>query len=123
MRKKTLLKENEGLSKANQYLHDRIGGLEKQLDLANSGISKFCKELDAEKKKYAELLEQYIDMMEKTARINEQAVETAPDEMVMFVLEDVGALLLKWQQDNGYDYQLDNGFAKIKEKYMGGRRK
>lgn len=123
MRKKALKKLCESLREKNDFLHDRIGGLEKQLDLANSGISKFCKDLDAEKKKYTELLEKYIDMMEKTARINEQAVETAPDEMVMFILEDVEALLLKWQQDNAYDYQLDDGFSKIKKKYMGGLRK
>ena len=64
MRKKTLIKENEGLSKANQYLHDRIGGLEKQLSISDNVISKYYKDLDAEKKKYAALLEKYIAMME-----------------------------------------------------------
>ena len=76
-------------------------------------------DLLAEKEKYAALLEKYIAMMEKTTRIN----EPAPDEKVVLLLDEVGGLILKWQVDNAYDQQLDSGFAKIKEKYMGGRRK
>lgn len=76
-------------------------------------------DLAAEREKYAALLEKYIDMMEKTTRIN----EPAPDEKVVLLLDEVGGLILKWQVDNAYDQQLDSGFAKIKEKYMGGRRK
>ena len=70
--------------------------------------------------KYAALLEKYIAMMEKATKLNEQTVETALDDMVVFVLADFEALIYKWMQDNAYDYQLDNGFREIKKKYMGG---
>ena len=82
-------------------------------------IKRLHDNLAAEREKYAALLEKYIDMMEKTTRIN----EPAPDEKVVLLLDEVGGLILKWQVDNAYDQQLDSGFAKIKEKYMGGRRK
>lgn len=82
-------------------------------------IKQLRTDLTAEKEKYASLLEKYIAMMEKTTRIN----EPAPDEKVVLLLDEVGGLILKWQVDNAYDQQLDSGFAKIKEKYMGGRRK
>lgn len=123
MRKKALKKICESLREENEFLHDRIDSLEKQINLAYSGNSKLCKELDAEriagKEKYSALLEKYIDMMEKTSRTN----EPAPDETVALLLDEVGGLILHWQVDNAYDQQLDIGFAKIKEKYMGGRRK
>lgn len=123
MGKKALKKICESLREENEFLHDRIFDLEKQINLAYCGNSKLCKELDAEKingkEKYSALLEKYIDMMEKTSRIN----EPAPDEMIVLLLDEVGGLILKWQVDNAYDQQLDIGFAKIKEKYMGGRRK
>ena len=99
------IRKNGNLLSANIKYEDRV----KQLNA----------DLLAEKEKYAALLEKYIAMMEKTTRIN----EPAPDEKVVLLLDEVGGLILKWQVDNAYDQQLDSGFAKIKEKYMGGRRK
>ena len=99
------IRKNGNLLSANIKYEDRV----KQLNA----------DLTAEKEKYSALLEKYIDMMEKTSRIN----EPAPDEMIVLLLDEVGGLILKWQVDNAYDQQLDIGFAKIKEKYMGGRRK
>lgn len=119
MNKRALKEENERLEAELSEACHKINDLHYVRVNDADEIKCLRADLLAEKEKYAALLEKYIDMMEKTTRIN----EPAPDEKVVLLLDEVGGLILKWQVDNAYDQQLDIGFAKIKEKYMGGRRK
>lgn len=119
MNKRALKKEIERLEADLSEAYKKINDLHFVSRKYEDEIKRLHDDLAAEREKYAALLEKYIDMMEKTTRIN----EPAPDEKVVLLLDEVGGLILKWQVDNAYDQQLDIGFAKIKEKYMGGRRK
>lgn len=68
--------------------------------------------------KYAALLERYIAMMEKAAKLNEQAI--APEsEIVERIFCDIEGMLLKWYYENAYDAQLDSGLKELRNKYMG----
>ena len=117
-----LKKENERLQKEINDLNMKISNLLRQQYDNRSTINDLREEISAEKEKYAALLEKYIAMMEKAAKLDDQTVETVPDDMMaVYILADVEALIYKCQQDNGYNYQLDSGFAKIKEKYLRGR--
>ena len=119
MNKRALKEENERLRAELLEASRTISNLRVVNMRYEDEVKQLCTDLADTNGKYAELLEKYIDMMEKTSRIN----EPAPDEMIVLLLDEVGGLILKWQVDNAYDQQLDIGFAKIKEKYMGGRRK
>ena len=120
MNKRALKEENERLEAELSEAIRKNGNLLSANIKYEDRVKQLNADLLAEKEKYAALLEKYIAMMEKATKLNEQTVETALDDMVVFVLADFEALIYKWMQDNAYDYQLDNGFREIKKKYMGG---
>ena len=69
MSKKKLINE---LEEKNRRLKDNVYSLSRQMIDKNAKIAELDIELERERKRYTELLERHITMMERMVKINEQ---------------------------------------------------
>lgn len=96
-----------------------IGDLLKQKAMNEDTIKQLNVELDRMDEKYSVLLQRYISTMEKAINLPKPKVENKPDLQVVNIFHEFDALITKWFEDNYLDAYLWEGFAKLKNKYLG----